>query len=509
MAGGANGLTRRELLGRGAALGAAGALAPSLLLGCGDDERGSGGSELATGAGSDGARVAIVGAGLAGLACAESLARAGLAPVVFEANPDRIGGRCWSSRGWADDQVAEHGGEFIDTRHRRIKALADRLGLTLDDLYAKRIRGSSRIWINGGRRQFAEFAAGREQVAAALRADARRIGSYGARNPTPAARAMDEMSVAEWLDENVEGGSGSDIGQLVWVEMAGEFGLDATELSALNLLYEYVEAPATADERFHIQGGNDQLVSGLAGLLPDGTIRQGAPLEALAARGDETYALRVGDSSAEQTFDRVVLCLPFTMLRKVDLEDSGLSARKRACIDELGMGTNAKVLIQTERRPQAYDGWNGYMYSDDPFYGSWESSLAQPGRAGLITCFLGGRSGGADLDAPEPHAVASAELAAATLAGYERAGLAPIASEQLGEGWCDHWSVDPFTEGSYAAYLPGQYTRFYGVAAEPEGGIHFAGEHTETTFQGYLEGAVRSGERAAAEVAAALGVHAS
>jgi len=501
-------LSRRELLRRGSALAVAGAVAPSLLIACGDDRSRPGGEELAPPGqrpAPGGPRVAIVGAGLAGLACAERLVRAGLAPVVYEANPERIGGRCWSSRGWADGQVAEHGGEFIDSRHRRIMALAGRLGLTLDDLYAKPIRGSSRLWLNGRRRRLATLRGGRAELVAALRRDAARVGRYGAHNPTPAARAMDEMSVAEWLDENVAGGAGSLVGSFVNAQMAGEFGLDANELSALNLLYEYVEAPASADERFHVGGGNDQLVSGLAELLPAGTIAMDSPLEALSARGPGGgYALRVGGADAG-SFDRVVLTLPFTRLRQVDLDGAGLSARKRACIEQLGMGTNAKVIFQTERRPVDYRGWNSYMVSDQPSYLSWESSRAQPGSAGLITCFRGGRSGGADLPATEPHAPASTELAASTLADFERAGLEPIAAEQLGTAWCDHWSRDPYTLGSYAAYLPGQYTRFFGIAAAPEGGIHFAGEHTETTFQGYLEGAVRSGERAAAEVAAAVG----
>lgn len=502
-------LTRRDFVERSAALGAAGLIAPSLLLGasgCGGSDDDSTAPPTGPGGDPDGPRVAIVGAGLSGLTCAEALVRAGIFPVVYEANPERIGGRCWTSRGWADDQIAEHGGEFIDTRHKRIMALADRLGLTLDDLYAKKLRGSSRIWLNGERRSFVELAKAREEVAAALLKDAKRVGRYDALKSTTAARAMDEMSVADWLDENVDGGAASDIGQLIWSEMAGEFGLDATDLSALNLLYEYVEAPASADERFHIQGGNDQLVGGLAELLPDGTIQMGAPLEALSQHSTRGgYELTVGGSVAETTFDRVVLCLPFTMLRKVDLDGAGLSKRKRACIDELGMGTNAKVIVQTERRPQAYRNWNGYMSSNEPIFVSWESSLAQPGDAGLITWYPGGASGGADLAADEAHAPASQELAAATLETLQRADLKPIASEQLGEAWCDHWSLDPFTEGAYAAYLPGQFTRFYGIPPLAEGGIHFAGEHTESDFQGYLEGAVRSGERAAAEVAKAVG----
>ena len=74
-----------------------------------------------------------------------------------------------------------------------------------------------------------------------------------------------------------------------------------------------------------------------------------------------------------------------------------------------------------------------------------------------------------------------------------------------GEAWTDRWVSDRWARGSYAAYLPGQFTRFYGYAGRSEGPVHFAGEHTATTNQGYLEGAVRSGERAANLIIAGAG----
>ncbi|HSS68165.1 MAG TPA: FAD-dependent oxidoreductase, partial [Nocardioidaceae bacterium] len=80
-------------------------------------------------------RIAIVGAGLAGLSCADLLHRHGIRSTVYEARPDRIGGRCWSSTGWQAGQVAEHGGEFIDTRHTAMRGLAQRFGLELEDTY--------------------------------------------------------------------------------------------------------------------------------------------------------------------------------------------------------------------------------------------------------------------------------------------------------------------------------------------------------------------------------------
>ena len=75
-----------------------------------------------------------------------------------------------------------------------------------------------------------------------------------------------------------------------------------------------------------------------------------------------------------------------------------------------------------------------------------------------------------------------------------------ISADFNGRAWLDEWSADPWSRGSYAAFLPGQVTGFLGAIARAEGGLHFAGEHTSVAYQGFLEGAVDSGERCAREV---------
>ena len=173
------------------------------------------------------------------------------------------------------------------------------------------------------------------------------------------------------------------------------------------------------------------------------------------------------------------------------------------------MGTNAKLLMQFERRPQAYGDWNGYMVSDDPFLHTWESTLGEPGRRSILTTYFGGRSGAARADRAGARtrrarlARSSATWTASATAGAS--GLGGLRRDFNGLAWTDRWKLDPWARGSYAAYLPGQYTRYYGYVGRPEGSIHFAGEHTATANQGFLEGAVESGERAAEEIAAALG----
>ena len=499
VAGGAGQLSRRQLLASGAALGGATLLggAGGLLAGCSGES------------GPQRHRIVIVGAGLAGLACAHRLHGHGHEVAVFEARPDRIGGRCWSALDWADGQVAEHGGEFIDSRHARMLAFAREFGLTVVDLFERPYPGSFRLWLKGARRYLSELSEGRRILYRSLRRDLRIVGPYRYDDASAAARAFDEMSVKDWLDRNLpDGGSQSLEGRFVWAQMMGEFGLDAGDLSALNLFYEYVETPRGADERFHIQGGNDQVAHGLYERLPEGTVRMDAPLEALWSRGNGSIGMRFAGVSGDVIADQVVLSLPFTNLRDVDLSGAELSPRKRACIDELGMGTNAKVLMQFERRPPHYGNWSGGYVTDDPYYVTWESSHGEPGRAGLITFYLGGRSGGADLDIPEPHMPAPKALSREALRTLDRdgaTGIRGIAEGWDGRAWVDHWAADPWVKGAYAAFLPGQYTKFYGFAGKPEAPIHFAGEHTALSNQGYMEGALETGERCAKEVMAKLG----
>lgn len=487
-------LTRRRFLESGAAAGAL--LAAGPLAACGGSSR------------RRRERVVVVGAGLAGLTCAHRLRQAGVDAAVFEARLDRVGGRCFTARGFADGQVAEHGGEFIDTNHLRLRALVRELGLRLEDREAAtRLQpgGRGARLFAGEPRTGAELYRGYGLFMRHLRAAGARSGylrNFGYRGR--AAAEFDRGTALEWLDANVPGGSGSLLGLAMQGYLASEFGLDADELAATSILY-LLEGTASdedgSDERFHVAGGNDQVTTMLADGLAEGAVELEAPLEALWRRRGGGYGLAVG-GVGEVEAERVVLTLPFTTLREVELADAGLSAIKLEAISELGMGTNSKVLLQFDRRPGAYERWNGNLAADHPFQYSWDTSLSQDGRAGLVTVYSGGEDG-AGLEAPGAHGPAPEEVVRETLGVLER--VAPgIRNGFNGRALVSNWSADPWARGSYAAFLPGQTTRYGVVAGRAEGGVHFAGEHTSLDFQGFLEGAVESGERAAQEVTRAL-----
>src|SRR6266516_5490633 len=122
--------TRRELLKRGGAAGVGVAAAGTM------------GRFAKAAYGATQPRIAVVGAGLAGLTCAYRLKQAGLIAQVYEAHGTRVGGRCWTIREFADDQIAEHGGELIDQGHTQMRQLAHELGFPLDNLLAGEPNGT-------------------------------------------------------------------------------------------------------------------------------------------------------------------------------------------------------------------------------------------------------------------------------------------------------------------------------------------------------------------------------
>ncbi len=393
---------------------------------------------------SDGPRIVVVGAGLAGLTAAYRLTQAGVPVRCFEAR-DRVGGRCFSSRDWSDGQVAEHGGEFIDTRHVHLRGLADELGLGLDDLWDAWIDGSAWPYlVDGKATDEAVWLEAEKPVVDAVMAAGRRIGvvgdagissdAYTYGTATPEGRALDAMSMAEWLDDELPGVSGSSLGRVLEARFAGWYGSGMDRLSAALWLDYYVLPDDGADERYTIHGGNDQLPAIMAERLPEGSLSLGRPLTAMRRTRDRGYELTFAGSSEPVSADIVVMTVPFTALREVDLDDAGFSPQRLDAIRAQAMGENTKLILQLDGHPDTWRvgdrPWSGGMEHVDGRFGSWESSGTDGGRASLITVYSGG-SGAARFTSNEAHAVAPPELVVDVLAAMEQAvpGLAG------GHGW--------------------------------------------------------------------------
>jgi monoamine oxidase len=473
-------------------------------------------------------KVVVIGAGLAGLRCAERLTRTGSVDVVLLEAQERVGGRCWSSHGWADGQVGEHGGELIEPGQARVLALAEELGLPLESREAGRsdvrlVRhrvGSDMVALPG----FAD-------VIGALEEDVERIGAIDYRAPSAALVAFDEMTVADWIDGRVDGGRGSELGQVLEMSTCLGLGRTAPELSAVSLIHLWLGLPdlddagnpfrfgqnmdedeedeepsfkdavvSTVVDSFHVAGGNDLMAQALADRLPDGCLRLASPVASVSRRADGRLVVEVTGGSQPLVADRVVLAAPLGALGTMDLFGAELSQRRQDAFAQLLMGQHSKVLTQLDARPEVIAGWPRVGLFDGPVGVGWATSEGQPGDAGLFTLFaqhvvpppVGGH-GDAD---PDTRSWLSALLTAMT----------PGAADHIQQRvWVDSWAHDPWTGGSYAAFGPGHYSRYAGFMGQPEGSIHFAGEHTVLSTMGYLDGAVSSGERAARQVLSSLG----
>jgi len=489
--------TRRELL-RSSALAGAG-----LALGCSAVARRNDAGAGAP-ARTAGGEVAIVGAGIAGLTCAWRLRQAGVAARLFEGQ-QRVGGRMWSLRDrFPEGQVCELGGELVDTGHETIRGLAAEMGLELDDFEREEPTLARDVWYFGGRRvadrevveAFRPVAAKIDAALSALTGD-----TVDYRSPN-GGEMIDRMALADWL--RGAGASGW-FYDLLDVAYTTEYGLEIAEQSPWNLLMLIDADPdpfrvfGDSDERFHLRGGNDQLPARLAERLA-GAIELDHRLVALGQDADGGYRLTFerGGATREIHADRVVLTVPFTMLREVRL-DLELPPAKRRAIAELGYGTNAKLMVGfTERLWRTRGGSNGSVLTDLPFQLSWESTRLQPGTAGIVVAYGGGRHG------VEMGQGTAAAQAAHFAADFERVfpGAATLRTTEARF----HWPSFPWVKGSYACYRPGQWTAIAGAEGERVGNLHFAGEHTSLDFQGYMEGGAESGTRAAREILADLGL---
>jgi len=451
-------------------------------------------------------RIVIVGAGLAGLTCAYRLKQAGISSTVYEAT-GRVGGRCWTRRGFfKEEQIVERGGEFIDTNHKEILELVKELGLKLDNLPMAESTGTAPVYFfNGSPYSLEDVTNDFLTILPKLKRDLKEAGEMTLYNSyTERGYELDHMSVVDYINETVPGGIDSKFGKLLEVAYTIENGADANQQSALNLLYllgfvqsDRFQIYGDSDECFHIRGGNDQLPALLAQNL-NGQIRFNSQLVKIEQNDQSGIKLhfREADKEFEVLADKVILAIPFRILRMIDYENARFCPLKKTAIEELGMGVNTKLHVQFTNRFWKEFGNNGETFSDTGYQQTFESSRAQPGRSGILVNFTGSET------AAGQSASTEEELKERTRDFLDKLKhvLPDGEIHWNGLSTVDHWLSNQWSKGAYSYWKVGQFTKFAGIPGEREGNIFFAGEHTSIKYPGYLNGAVETGERAANEV---------
>ena len=531
------GLSRRDLLRKAAVAGAGLTVAGRAVL---DPQRAFGGGF--DHGHQDEPRIAIIGAGLSGLTAAMTLKDAGFSNVtVYEAS-DHVGGRTLTRKDdgfWEPGQWTESGGEFVDSAHDLMFSLCTRFGFDTIDLDTVKNPGSNDV-LYFGRRYYRWDEMVRDwnhghmdDVVAADMANLPEFPwAYNDPAWTPAGIALDNMSVYDWIESRVPGGHHSRLGQFIDVAYNIEYGEETRRQGAtdlLGLLGFPTPDPfwiyAASDERYKIVGGNQQISLAQANYLGDDNIRFGWSLTSLRTSHEDGVraTFSVGsDRPRTITADHVILAIPLGVMKRLKAAGAfdrafGDDPLKMGLIDALGFGADNKLQLQISDRfwtqPGRWGNSDGETYGDTGFQEAWHVTAGQPGTTGIINNYTGGDTSRllnpskawSDTSDPNPAVRRFVQNAARTFLSQIEPVFPGMTRKWTGKAQLSAWHVSPFHYGAYAYWTPGYMHRYSTYEAMPIGPVHFAGEHTSSNFQGYMEGAAEEGQRAANEIVAAYG----
>jgi monoamine oxidase len=429
-------------------------------------------------------RVVMVGAGLAGLAAAHELATQGCVVTVIEAR-GRPGGRVWTARdGFLDGQYAELGAEFVDGDHTHVRQLAAQFGLELVPVlrsgFTHRYRSS-----DGDYRL--TRASGWAQLREAFEPLIRRYRAAHGDERADTIRELSTYSMREWL--RVQGGTQE--AHAVADSLRGFFLADPEELSALPLVAQLTEHGSPARTGIsRIVGGTDRLVDALVRATPAQLLLNHRAHAIAQATDRVIVGVRdAGGRQQELETDAVVVTVPTTVLRTIAITPS-LPEEQLHAIHRLKYGCATKVVIQYEgdtlRRTRAR------AFATDTYLGAfWDSTEGQPSTACSTLTFLCGGSASA---AMREHIVRGPRDVLSGLCWLDLADAKVTASHHAS------WELDPLAGGGYAYLDPAFDPAWLPLLSRRAGRLVFAGEHTSSEHQGYMEGAIESGLRAAHEI---------
>ena len=454
--------------------------------------------------------VLIVGAGLAGLVAGYRLTQAGVTVNIIEAR-NRVGGRVQTKlKALGTNMPLELGGELIDSNHTALRKLAKELGVQEVDLNGKTSNlnlKADTYYFNGRKISLAKIIDDFAPIARKIHADLLAIDNFvDYKTYDQATAKLDILSISEYLS-NIP--ASSIIKELLKITCVGEYGLNADQQSCLNLIYLIGTASGSEafglgdDERYYLIGGNQQIPNKLASSLTN-VIELNTVLEGIRTLSDGRYrvSLRSGNSTFDRTYERILLTLPFSLLRQVRL-DVQMSPMKKLAIDTLGYGTNSKLAVSYQEAVwrSKYQS-TGSIFTDLPYQNTWEASAShyQAGIKGLLINLTGGTHG---VNIGQGSATSQVEKFHSQVSQVFPELATKLVPNQVLRAY---WYGQLYSQGSYACYHPGQWTRFYGVERVRVGNIFFAGEHCSLAFQSYMEGAVRTAEGATKQILQSLGL---
>jgi monoamine oxidase len=441
--------------------------------------------------------VIIAGAGLAGLVAARALVRAGRSVTVVEAR-DRVGGRTLSAE--LDGQTIDLGGQWIGDAHHELRALADELGV---QTFPQHHRGKKRLDRDGTVQSFAGFLPRLPLLA---------LGELGLRlhtlerlarqvpldSPLSAARAAewDRLTLAGWLDRNVKRAPAREM-----IELATQmiFAVEPRELSFLYFLL-YVRSGEGLRRLAEIEGGAQQrrFATGAQSLCTRLAAELGARVRlehAVLAVEQDAGSVTVRTSRGTLRATRAILAMPPALLAKVEFSPALPPARQQLHT-RMPAGSVIKCIAAYRRPFWREAGFSGEAFSPRGLVRATFDDCSPDGSHAALVAFVVGDAARQLATLPDEVRRQQVLDELARLHGPD----ARTPTAYLDKNWlADEWSA-----GCYVGTLaPGVLSEVAEALRAPAGRLHFAGTETAVRHMGYLEGALESGERAAAEILAA------
>ncbi len=436
--------------------------------------------------------VLVIGAGLAGLAAALRLREARKQVIVVEAR-NAPGGRVRTLRNLSDGLYAELGAARVADTHEYVLHWLNDFNLSLTAFSP----ATANVLAMDGRRARADIETERARMAPGLSADERKL--------SPSALLLkyieglpDELSAPEIDLKNPIFAPFDRVSWPAFLKMRGasdaavrmmSLGGDSSPLSALFMLRQIM---LIKDSRGYlkIEGGMDVLPRAIAKSL-GAAIRYECEVVRIEREGSKVRAIcRERNRTDTITADRAVIAIPFSALRRVQL-DQPFSSLKSEAIAKLSYYEATRFLIETKTRFWEREKLSGGARTDGPG-DIWDGSFGQSGRAGILSLTTGGH-------AVETRLAGLPEDARRALGASLTEAAFPDVKDQLQTVHIQRWVEEPFARGAFSMFGPGEMTRWTEAMLKPEGRVHFAGEHL-SPWSGWMEGALWSGDRVAQEI---------
>lgn len=447
-------------------------------------------------------KVVILGAGLSGLAAGYELSRAGHDVTILEARM-HPGGRVQTLREpFSDGLHADTGASTLPASHRRVWGYMESFGLESEPWVDEKVATLGFVYHLRGQRLLPGQA---PKPPLGFSDEERKLGLAGMYQkyflslipelgdptspdwPPPSLARYDGMSLAELMRER---GASPDavemIGLRFYLDLPAE-GIEGT--SALYMLRDEALTPST-DEIFRIKGGMDLLPRAFGARLSDRII-YGARVVRIERRPDGVEVVfERGGTTERLAAERLLCTLPFTVLRRIEV-DPPFSPDKRRAIAELPYCSTSRLWLQARRRFWHEEGLSGFASTDLPIKYVFDATAGASTGRGVLECYVSGPKARPIAELPEGERI--------ELGLREMEKVHPQIRRWFEGGASKCWDLDETARGAYAYFKPGQMRELMPHLRPPEGRVHFAGEHT-SDYPHWMEGALAEASRAAREI---------